>query len=198
MHSDRIVALLMAAGTSQRFGRRDKRRALLPNGQMLLKNSVFHVSAFFRNWRLVWRPEDSLESFGLPPSTPVLHAPNALGGLGCSVADAVRVISADPSLDAIDATAIFLGDMPAIKFSTLQSVVKQADRTIIVRPSCGGHVGHPVIIGREFWPELAALTGDLGAIRIIRRNLSHYHEVPVADRGVISDVDTREDIARVL
>ncbi|WP_199775586.1 nucleotidyltransferase family protein [Microbulbifer pacificus] len=194
MRFNGTVALVMAAGCSRRFGSADKRRALLPNGQPLLLSTVARVRAFFPHWRLVWRCRDDLESFGLPAHTPVIHAPGASGGLGCSLADAACAIRTDPLLATVDSAAIFLGDMPAIRRDTLSTLLAQTDRSAILRPTYRGQVGHPVVFGRDFWDELAALDGDTGARNLIRRFHSHYRELSVSDPGVTFDIDTTEDI----
>ncbi|MNO06421.1 MobA-like NTP transferase domain protein [compost metagenome] len=49
--------------------------------------------------------------------------------------------------------------------------------------------GHPVLFGRDFWPELLRLTGDEGARRVMRAHASAWVAVGVDDPGVLRDVD---------
>lgn len=196
--TENTVALVMAAGGSRRFGTADKRRALLANGQSLLANSIAQISASFLHWRLVCRRDDVPERFGLSANTPVIYAPNASRGLGRSLADAAHAICEDASLASVDTAAIFLGDMPAIQRTTVRDLIKISDPTTIVRPTYQGRAGHPVIFGRDFWPELVFLDGDIGAKNLIHRFRSRCLELPVPDPGVIFDIDTAADIEQLI
>ena len=62
-----------------------------------------------------------------------------------------------------------------------------------MQPSHRGSRGHPVLIGRDFWPQLAALSGDAGARRVLQRNAEAVQIVELDDPGVLQDVDTRKD-----
>lgn len=197
MTSDRVVAVVMAAGFSTRFGREDKRKATLPGGSTLLRASVVRAREVFPVCRVVLQNDDDPRDFGLPVDTRVIHARGAAGGLGCSLADAFREISTDPSLATIEAAAVFLGDMPSIQRSTLNILLQSAKRSQIVRPCCEGRAGHPVVFGRQFWPELTKLQGDAGAQAVIRRNESCYCKVAVKDSGISVDIDTPIDLLRV-
>jgi molybdenum cofactor cytidylyltransferase len=63
------------------------------------------------------------------------------------------------------AVAIVLGDMPWILPQTYCRLVEAADPAAIVVPRYQGQNGHPVLFGRDYWPELAELCGDEGRAR---------------------------------
>jgi molybdenum cofactor cytidylyltransferase len=52
--------------------------------------------------------------------------------------------------------------------------------------------GHPVAFSPELYSELASLTGDEGARRLVARYPSFA--VDVDDPGVLIDIDTSEDL----
>ena len=82
---------------------------------------------------------------------------------------------------------IVLGDMPFVLPSTVEQVLAgMADDAISV-PVHDGEFGHPVGFGRSFAPGLMALSGDRGARPLFAQ--ARVLEVPVADPGVLWDVD---------
>lgn len=180
-----VIALVMAAGASRRFGDADKRLTPLRDGRPLLAATVECLQTAFSDVRVVVGTGDTAADLDLPEAVPVIRAANAGTGLGSSMADAVHTLEGEKAA----ALAICLGDMPWIQTDTLTSVVQQVTESRIVRPVHQGQPGHPVLFGHAFWPELAQLTGDLGGRQILRRHKACYHPVCVDDPGVLTDVD---------
>ncbi|MGP9797565.1 nucleotidyltransferase family protein [Halomonas sp. 86] len=194
MNSNRVVALLMAAGYSRRFGADDKRCALLPDGQTLLAASVANVQKAFIHLRVAVREEDDPALLGLPKDMPLVRVHQAHLGLGASLAEAIGALDRDPGLDGIDAVAILLGDMPYVDPKTLLTLQRLACRDTIVRPCFEGQQGHPVIFGRTMWPALERLSGSDGAKGVIQQHASRLRECPVADAGILRDIDAPADL----
>ena len=127
-------------------------------------------------------------------------------------AGAMTVINPDPDSQQIDSLRVALqslppgiegivtapvdspGATPEVIAALLASV--RAGATITM-PSFQGRRGHPVAFGAVVLPEL--LAGDLpeGARTVIRRRESAVVELPVDDPGVLLDVDTPQDYARL-
>jgi molybdenum cofactor cytidylyltransferase len=63
----------------------------------------------------------------------------------------------------------------------------------LVVPAFDGWRGHPVLFGRDLFPEL--LENDLpeGARTVVRRYLRERLQLPVEDPGILADIDTPED-----
>lgn len=196
--TERLVAVVLAAGYSRRFGTADKRRARLPDGRPLLAATLARVGEAFPLLRVVLREDDDPVALGLPATLsstpPIIRAPRAERGLGASLGDAIAAIGRDDALADVEAAAILLGDMPDIRLETLQTLQRLATRSAIVRPCHRGQPGHPVFFGRDFWPELEALDGDDGAREVIRRHRDRYREISVEDPGVCRDIDTPGDL----
>ena len=197
-HRENVVGIVLAAGFSHRFGPQDKRLAPLPDGQLLLASIVSQASKAFTPLRVVLRSDDETAALGLPHTTPVLRVHNAEAGLGASLAEAIGLLEKDDALRQVNAAAILLGDMPSIRLETFHMLQRQAGQSRIVRPSHAGRPGHPVIIGRDFWPELRALQGDEGGKSVIQRHRDRYHEILVDDPGIHVDIDLREDLRQPL
>lgn len=87
------------------------------------------------------------------------------------------------------------GDMPRVSTASIQAVADALSEHPVAFPQYRGRRGHPVGFGSELFPDLIALTGDEGARRIIARYPAHAIEVD--DAGVLVDIDTEADLARV-
>ncbi len=195
MSASHVVALVMAAGYSRRYGEADKRQELLADGRTLLATTVARTEQAFSQVRVAIREEDDAFQLGLAASTPLIRLHQAHLGLGASLAEAVAALGGDCRLNDSKAVAVLLGDMPRIHPATLRALQQQATRDTIWRPRYGGQPGHPVLFGRAFWPELAHLRGETGAKSLIQRHPSHYHTHDVDDAGTLFDIDTPDALA---
>ncbi|HJV62426.1 MAG TPA: nucleotidyltransferase family protein [Albitalea sp.] len=110
-------------------------------------------------------------------------------GMGFSIAAGV---SARP-----DATGwlVLPGDMPLIRTATMLAVAEALEQHPVAYAQYRGRRGHPVGFAAELYSELATLTGDEGARRLVARYPAHG--VDVDDPGVLIDVDTEADLERV-
>ncbi|MGZ8415934.1 MAG: nucleotidyltransferase family protein [Methyloceanibacter sp.] len=97
-----------------------------------------------------------------------------------------------------DGALILLGDMPKIDSSALDALVAAfATRDSICVPVHEGQRGNPILWGASYFPEMLAITGDVGAKRLIARHADRVIEVPVASPGIFADVDIPSDLARL-
>ena len=90
---------------------------------------------------------------------------------------------------------ILPGDMPQVRAPTLQAVARELAHHPIVYAQYKGRRGHPVGFAAELYSELAILSGDEGARRLIARYPALGLEVD--DPGVLVDVDTQADLDSV-
>jgi molybdenum cofactor cytidylyltransferase len=121
---------------------------------------------------------------------PEVGTPNAGPlGMGFSIATGV---SARP-----DASGwlILPADMPLVQSTTLVAVARQLENHPVVYAQYKGRRGHPVGFSAELYSELIVLGGDEGARRLVARYPAFGVEVD--DAGVLVDVDTEEDLARL-
>lgn len=186
--NEQIVALVLAAGNGSRFGS-DKRRAAF-HDTTLLQATLRAVNPCFRSVTVVIRPDDTRRALNLPQCVQLVHSARSKNGMGFSLADGVRVLaSAD-----ISAIAVFLGDMPWIKPDTINQLIAFSRPDNIVVPEYLVQRGHPVIFGRQFFPDLMKLTGDSGAKSLLSIYGGKVLAVSVSEQAVIRDVDKPEDI----
>ena len=90
---------------------------------------------------------------------------------------------------------ILPGDMPRVQPATLQRVARELASHAVVYAQYKGRRGHPVGFSGELYSELAALSGDEGARRVIARYPAFA--INVDDPGVLVDVDTVADLDSV-
>lgn len=107
-------------------------------------------------------------------------------GMGTSIAAGVR---ASPDSDG---WLVLPGDMPLVQPATLLAVARALDHHAVAYAQHGGRRGHPVGFAAELYPELAELSGDEGARRIIARYPAFA--VDLDDAGILVDIDTEDDL----
>jgi molybdenum cofactor cytidylyltransferase len=187
-----VAALVLAAGYSRRFGG-DKRKVRWTPERSLLAASLDLPRAVLNEVWVVIRPDEPPDDLALPDDVRVVQDARTLHGMGYSIAAGARQLLQCSSADAV---AIFLGDMPAIQASTLETLLAEAAPGRIVLPIHEGRSGHPVIFGRDFWPQLTQLTGDAGAKAILQGNPQTVRRIKVDDHGVLQDIDQPDDLPR--
>ncbi|MFW6094587.1 MAG: nucleotidyltransferase family protein [Pseudomonadota bacterium] len=188
-------ALLLAAGSSRRFGS-DKRHHRLDDGTPLLVASVRRYASAFAELVVVLRPDDDELAERARDAAPrgavtILRCPDAHRGMGHSLAWGAR--HAPPWAHLF----VALGDMPWVRTDTLvrlRQTAAAAPADAMVRPAHRSVPGHPVAFGRDHVPALARLTGDRGARALLEAH-PHVRLVEVDDPGVLADLDTPPEVA---
>ncbi|RRV10352.1 nucleotidyltransferase family protein [Pseudomonas sp. v388] len=188
-----VFGLLLAAGRSRRFGG-DKRRALLPCGRSLLQASLDNARAAFCEVWVVLREDDNPHALGIPGDVRIVRCADADLGMGHSLASGIGALLPSSAV----AVAVLLADMPWIGTDTLLRLATMADAERIAVPVHEGQRGHPVIIGRRFWPQLVALQGDQGARAVIAAHAERCEVLECADAGILRDADTAQALQQAL
>ena len=193
----RVVGILLAAGRGSRFGG-DKLIAPLrtvalgaPAGTPLGVAAALNlVAALPESVAVVRRGDAALSRLLLATGVRVVECASADDGMGASLACGVRATA-----DA-DAWVVALADMPWIASGTIGKVADALRAgASIAATSLRAQRGHPVGFSRLHHAALAALTGDLGARGVIRRNAAELTLVDVDDPGILGDVDRPADLA---
>lgn len=93
---------------------------------------------------------------------------------------------------------ILPGDLPLVQPESLRRVADGLVSHKVVVPYYRGQQGHPVGFRHECFDALSCLSGEGGAKAVINEH-RFSHEVldlPVDDLGLITDVDTVDDLAK--
>lgn len=186
-----IAPILLAAGSSSRFGR-NKLIEPLPSGVPMALASANNLLAVFERIIVVVRHGDSGTAalFESLPRVRLVQSTVAERGMSASLADGV---AAAPRV--AEGFLIALADMPYIAPETIRHVSAHL-RSVndIVVPSHNQQRGHPVIFGSVYREALQRITGDKGARDVVMAGHNHIRVVDVADANVLHDVDTQEQL----
>ncbi len=183
----RLSAIVLAAGAGTRFGG-DKLSAQF-RGEPLLAHAIRAARAApVDSVVVVCAPQLALGDWpGLPP---VAALPVASNELSASLKAGIAAVA-----DA-DGAFVFLGDMPLIPHGLAAELAAALGDNFAAVARFGSACGHPVLLSRRAFAEIAGLTGDEGAGRLLggRADVAF---VASPDKGVLLDVDRAEDIARL-
>ncbi|MEO8244456.1 MAG: nucleotidyltransferase family protein [bacterium] len=183
-----LTILIPAAGSASRMRGGDKLMEQV-EGQPLLRRQVRMALATSCPVIVTLRPEDSDRSAALDGlNVAILPVPDAASGMSASLRRAVRSLTS--------ALMILPADMPDLTTEDLQTLIAAfalAPEVIHRGASEAGQPGHPVILPRQFLPDIARLEGDSGARSIVEGQ--KVRSVPLPDAHATTDLDTPEDWA---
>lgn len=99
----------------------------------------------------------------------------------------------------VNAALIVLADQPFVGPATLNLLMDrymQSGAQIVI-PTFNGFRGNPVLLDRSVFPEVMALTGDIGCRAIFGNHLEGIVKLPVEDIGILLDLDSKDDLQLV-
>ncbi len=186
----RIVAIVLAAGRSTRFG--TQKLISDAGGRPLVRRTVVGVLDSAVDGVTVVTGADAQAVRAALGGLDVdfVHNLEYGRGMGSSIATGVRSLGAE-----VDAVVIVLGDQPTSGgpvLDTLISAYRSCDRPIVV-PEFAGVRTPPVLFGRALFARLAGLSGDRGARRITEVAPELVAVVSLAGPPP-PDIDTRADL----
>jgi molybdenum cofactor cytidylyltransferase len=191
--TDRIAAVVLAAGKSERFGR--PKLTAEVRGRSLIRRALCAASAPGYDLRVLVVGADadpllaSLEP-GERKSFEVVRNDRFSQGISSSIRAGLASVK-----DRADAAAFFLADMPYVKPGLAGRVAMgyRAAACRIAAPRAGGRTGHPVIFRSDLFEELLKLKGDCGGREIVQGRPDWT--VTVEDDPLSQiDVDTPADL----
>ncbi|MBS7540712.1 NTP transferase domain-containing protein [Ancylobacter lacus] len=187
----RTAAVVLAAGRGTRMPGRNKLAAPL-DGVPLVRRAVEAALASRARPVLVvtgHEPERVREALaGLDVS--FVHNPDHAEGMSTSLRAGIAAVPAEA-----DAAVVLLGDMPRVTGGLIDRLVEAlapAAGRLVAVPVRQGRRGNPVAWARRLFPELAALTGDVGARHLIAAHAEAVADVAVEDDDAFVDVDTSD------
>jgi molybdenum cofactor cytidylyltransferase len=189
-----IAGVVLAAGSGSRFGAGAKQLAEL-DGLPLLEHALRAVEAVPAIERIVvvlGARADEIRAgvdFG---RAEVAVCEDWARGQAASLRCGIEAVA-----DA-EAAVLTLGDMPRI---TPQVIARFADLAVRhgaqarARAVYDGMPGHPVVLGREYFSQIAALRGDVGARTVLKA--IGAHAIECSQLCSAADVDTPEALEQL-
>ncbi len=189
-----IAAIVLAAGTSRRFGA-DKLLhplTLHSSAQPLVAHSLRPWLEVFSRVTVVVGPESVALRHVLESISSGIHCVVcAEAGLGMGHSLAAGVSS---NRDAAG-WLVGLADMPLVPASAIRSVRDAIEAgAALSAPFLDGRRGHPVGFSSAYCDTLLALHGDTGAREILQHNSEKIVHIAVSHKGIFTDVDCPQDL----
>jgi molybdenum cofactor cytidylyltransferase len=193
-HGKRIAAVVLAAGRSTRMGAVNKLIAEI-GGKPLVRIAAEQALASQASPVIVvtGHERDKVEAALEGLSVRFVHNPDFAEGLGTSLKTGIAAVPAN-----VDGAVVCLGDMPQVDAALIDKLVSAFDPergALVVVPTIAGRRGNPVIWARRFFPQLMAVSGDVGARHLIGGVAEAVVEVPVEGEAALTDVDTPDALS---
>ncbi|MGB0632246.1 MAG: NTP transferase domain-containing protein [Alphaproteobacteria bacterium] len=189
-----IGGVLLAAGQSRRMGRANKMLVEVDGAPMvvhaaraILASNVSPVVVVLGH-----QPEQ-VENALSNLDVRFVHNPDYADGLSTSLRAGLAALPGT-----CDGAVVALGDMPGVRAEDIDMLIEEFDPAAgqsIVVPTHDGKRGNPVLWARQYFDEISAVSGDVGARHLIGANPDQLHEVPSENPGVLIDLDTPEAVA---
>jgi molybdenum cofactor cytidylyltransferase len=182
-----LVAIVLAAGSARRFGS-DKLSAPF-HGEPLVHRAIRTARAAPVERVIVVCPASLMigEWAGVPPVTTAHITSDALStSLKAGIAAAGDV----------EGAFIFLGDMPLIPPALAGGLASAIGDAYAAIPRYQGKNGHPVLLSHRAFADIARLSGDEGAGKLLKSR-SDIVFVDCAADSILLDVDRTEDLDRL-
>jgi molybdenum cofactor cytidylyltransferase len=192
----RVAAIVLAAGRSTRMGGPNKLLAEVA-GKPLVRIAAEEAFASRADPVIVvtGHQRERVEQALAGLKVRIVHNPDFADGLSTSLKAGIAAVPADA-----DGAIVCLGDMPQVRASLIDRLIAAFDPArgaLIVAPTIEGKRGNPVLWSRRFFPDLAALDGDIGARHLIAAYGEALAEVP-ADAAALVDIDTPEALSEFM
>lgn len=188
-----VGGVLLAAGTSNRFGDRNKLLAT-HDGEPLVRLAAKTLLEMSVDPIVVVvgyeadRVRKAIDS--LPVDT--VHNPAYASGQASSVGAGIEALQA---YDGLDAALVALGDMPFVDPETGDRLVTAycSGAGDALAAGYDGKRGNPVLFSRQYFGSLAGIEGDIGGREILLGS-DDAALVAVDDPGVRRDVNVSDDL----
>jgi CTP:molybdopterin cytidylyltransferase MocA len=192
--ADRVVGLLLAAGSGTRMGRPKALVRDADGSSWLLRSiGVLRDGGCDEVTVVIGAAADDVravlaDAVDADAPVAVVEAADWAEGMGASLRAGLRSLAGSDSTAV--AACVYLVDLPDVGPEAVARVRAGAGPTALARATYAGRPGHPVLIGRAHWEAVAAeVRGDRGA-----RAYLDTHGVRDVD---CSDLATGRDVDRL-
>jgi molybdenum cofactor cytidylyltransferase len=196
-----VAGIILAAGESTRFGQ--PKQLLDWHGQPFVRAVTLTALAAGLSPVVVVTGTSADEVETAVKDLPVQIAQNQdwQNGQSTSIRAGILTLTPSPSPfkgeGSFGAAIFLLADQPQVTPNLIRALVElhAANLPAIVAPLVAGQRANPVLFDRVTFPDLLALSGDVGGRAIFSKHRVTY--LPWHDESLLLDVDTPEDYKRL-
>jgi len=187
-----LAALILAAGYSSRMGRFKPLLRLGDKTAIEWAVGAFREAGIARIRIVTGHEAEAMESFLRSAGLDAVRNPDYDKGMYSSVQAGLASLPA-----AVQACFLLPVDIPLVRASTIDALANRyaSKPAAVIYPNFRGQRGHPPLISRELFAEVISGDGEGGLRALLQRY--ETDEVAVADEGILLDMDTPEDYARL-
>jgi molybdenum cofactor cytidylyltransferase len=190
-----LAAVILAAGESRRMG---SPKALVPFRGMSfvehLLNAIQHSRIGVTRVVLGSGAEDIRAKLGVDAAMIVVN-PDWRRGQLSSLQAALRSLPAGT-----EGMILCPVDHPLVSRNLVAQLIQQFDSTgkLIALPTFHARRGHPVIFRAPLYPDLLAVSPEVGARQVVWMHADQVAEVPTEEEGVILNLDDPEALKKAM
>lgn len=189
---DTLFAILLAAGGSSRFG--SPKQLVKWRGSSLLEHTLQRLQALFGDQVIVvlGAYADAIRVTLQPTLATIIENVAWQEGMSTSIRAGVNALP-----EHVEAVMLSLSDQPLLEtdvFERLIAVWKQQPGSIVAS-QYEDTIGVPAIFPACMFPTLKALSGDVGAKKILSSLSDQVITVNISEAGI--DIDTKEDFHHI-
>jgi molybdenum cofactor cytidylyltransferase len=192
----KMGAVLLAAGSSARFGAENKLLAEISDRPLirLVAETICQVHDISEIVVVTGYDRLAIERALDDLQLNSAHNPDWAKGIGSSIAVGVSALDS-----VVDGGFIIPGDMPLMRPALLERLIEEFvahEAPIVVPVTTSDEQRNPVLWPRRFFGLLTALSGTEGGKRSLQALAPWQTTVRVSDDRVFADIDTTGDLAR--
>jgi molybdenum cofactor cytidylyltransferase len=193
-----IAALILAAGRATRYrasgGTEPSKLVALYRGEPLVRWAARAALASRARPAIVvtGHAREEVEAALAGLDVRFVHNPDYADGLSASLRAGVAAAGE------AEGAVVLLGDMPEASARVVDALIAAFEAQPAARAAVALHAGqrgNPVLLGRTLFPEVARLSGDEGARRLLAGlTPDEVAAVEAADAAVTLDIDRAQDL----
>lgn len=191
---DILACIILAAGSSRRFGAANKLLADM-DGKPMVAHATEAAGAAALGPVIVVTgcDEDQIRAALAHLDVKFVHNPAFADGMAASLSAGIVAASAAGAAGAF----VILGDMPWLEVETLSALAdafRETQGSQICVPVAQGRRGNPVLFPADLFGEIEALKGDRGAKSLLDTHAARVTEIPLQTVSVLEDIDVADQV----
>jgi nicotine blue oxidoreductase len=185
----KVAGLVLAAGAGRRYG---MAKALVEHrGELLVRRAAGALRDAGCDPVLVVVGASASRVRAAAPELTCVDNPGWASGMGSSLRTGLTALTGTPA----EAAVVLLVDMPGVTTEAVRRVAAHTAPDALAAGGYGDRRGHPVLLGRAHWTEVAAAaTGDRGARDYLRAHAGGVRVVDVGDVADDTDLDAPPEV----